>query len=394
MDFLRKEGSKFSDLNERYIGFGELYQKKLWHQLTVDISSFVLDKNTRKDRNYIDLYNNFIKLFEDKMNQLKFVQIASVIAQQFCPSVPSKAHEVEEAIIFMKEIEGKKVWKDGKGLEDEAMVVARMAVAELLIRHGSGQNRDKALEYMKDVKENLLPRIAGSGAETIANSSYYRVACEYYRGKGPADEFYKAAIQFLAYTSQDILAPEVQKELAIEIGLTALVGETVYNFGEVLAQPVLKVLDGSDYDWLGRLLYIFHNGDIDGFAKLCEDNQQAISGQPLLKANMAGLKQKIGLLCLMKLIFERPPEERNIDLDEIAEATRLESEHVEWLLMRAMSKGLIKGKIDGVEREVQISLLKPRVLDMEQLEIVDKKLTEWTQKVQNTIQFQKTFIAS
>eukprot|EP00511_Aplanochytrium_stocchinoi_P002334 CAMPEP_0204837244 /NCGR_PEP_ID=MMETSP1346-20131115/27316_1 /ASSEMBLY_ACC=CAM_ASM_000771 /TAXON_ID=215587 /ORGANISM="Aplanochytrium stocchinoi, Strain GSBS06" /LENGTH=377 /DNA_ID=CAMNT_0051972551 /DNA_START=301 /DNA_END=1431 /DNA_ORIENTATION=+ len=377
MDFLRKEAAKYPDLAQRYEGFGDLYQKKLWHQLTVDISSFVLDPACRKKRNWIDLYNNFVKLFEDKLNQLKFVQITSVIAQQFCPSIPAKTHEVEEAIAFMQEIETKKVWKGEKGLEDEAMVVARMAVAELFIRQGSEANREKATEYMKDVKENLLPRIAGSGAETVANSSYYRVACEYYKVKGPADEFYKAAIQFLAYTSQDTLAPEQQVSLAVDISLAALVGETVYNFGEVLAQPILTVLDGKEYDWLHRLLKIFHNGDIDGYAALFQDNEKAINNQPLLKANMENLRQKIGLLCLMKLVFERPPEERNIYLDEIAEATQLESDHVEWLLMRAMSKGLIKGKIDGVERQVQISWLKPRVLDKEQLEILDNKLTEW-----------------
>lgn len=293
-----------------------------------------MDKAAHQDRNLIDLYNNFISSFEDKMNQLKFVQITSVIAQQFCPSIPSKAHEVEEAIMFMKEIETKKVWKE-KGLEDEAMVVARMAVAELLIRHGSGENREKAFDYMKDVKENLLPNIAGSGAETVANSSYYRVACEYYKVKGPADEFYKAAIQFLAYTPQDTLDKVHQTGLAKDICLAALVGQNVFNFGEVIAQPILKILEGTEYDWLGRLLLIFHNGDIDGFAKLFEDNAKAINAQPMLRLNMGNLKQKIGLLCLMKLIFERPPEERNIDLEEIAEATKLESEQIEWLLMRA-----------------------------------------------------------
>ena len=387
MDFLSQEAAKYGDLAQSYTQFGELFKRQLWHQLTVALEKFVLDEQCSRDTNFIRLYENFIKGFEAKVNQLKFVQIASVIAQQFC-SKPSKPHEVEAAIAFMENIEKKREKTDDHpGLGDEAYVVAHMAVAELLIRHGSVQNRERAFEYMKDVKENLLPTLSGSGGENVANSAYYRVACEYYKVKGPADEFYKAAIQFLAYTPQDTLDKEHKESLAIDMSLAALVGETVYNFGEVLRQPILKVLDGTPHEWLHSSLQIFHKGDIAGYAELFKDNEAKIKNQPLLTHNLERLRQKIGLLCLMKLIFERPPEDRIIDLEEIAKATHLESEMIEWLLMRAMSKGLIKGKIDGVERVVQITWLKPRVLDPDQLVILDEKLMQWTNNVKNTLDF-------
>ena len=42
--------------------------------------------------------------------------------------------------------------------------------------------------------------------------------------------------------------------LAADLALAALTGDGVYNFGEVVASPVLAALDGGDLAWLGELL--------------------------------------------------------------------------------------------------------------------------------------------
>lgn len=66
------------------------------------------------------------------------------------------------------------------------------------------------------------------------------------------------------------------------------------------------------------------------------------------------MKEKVALLALMVLIFHRPSNERNISFADIAAATRLPLIQVEWLVMRALSLGLIKGSIDQVDQIVSI----------------------------------------
>lgn len=82
--------------------------------------------------------------------------------------------------------------------------------------------------------------------------------------------------------------------------------------------------------------------------------------QPALVSKQTYIKEKVALLALMVLVFQRPSHERNIAFGEIAEATRLPAEQVEWLVMRALSCGLIKGSIDQVDGIVRVSWVQVR----------------------------------
>ena len=61
---------------------------------------------------------------------------------------------------------------------------------------------------------------------------------------------------------------------------------------------------------------------------------------------------------MMELASQRPAGERSLSFVDIATATRLPVEQVEWLLMRAMSVGLIRGSIDEVDQVVHVSYIK------------------------------------
>mmetsp|Transcript_21465 Transcript_21465/g.42162 ORF Transcript_21465/g.42162 Transcript_21465/m.42162 type:complete len:392 (-) Transcript_21465:44-1219(-) len=381
MDFLDKESRKYEDLSEYYQRLGDLYRAKLWHQLTEELSNLVSMKEFNRGHNLIELYENFISKFEGKMNQLKFIQIASVIARQYCPSEHPSEKEVGDAVGFMEFLCDKRA-----RLGEDAYLVARMSIAELLVQTGLSDELKRARKILDDAQP-VLKELEGSGAETVVNSSFYRVSCEYYKVAGPADDFYKSCIQFLAYTPQETLDKETQQNLAVDMSLAALVGETVFNFGEVLAQPVLRVLDSTNSAWLHHLLEAFSAGDIEQFSEIMAANKSAVEVQPVLVGNLELLRQKIALLCLMQTIFVRPPEDRLIPLKDIAYATRLEDDQVEWLLMKGMSKGLIKGTIDQIDQTVQITWLKPRVLDPMQMETLRDKLQQWTENVDKTLVF-------
>jgi hypothetical protein len=80
--------------------------------------------------------------------------------------------------------------------------------------------------------------------------------------------------------------------------------------------------------------------------------------QAALVAFDAAIKEKVALVCTMELASQRAAGERSLSFADIASATRLPVEQVEWLLMRAMSLGLIRGSIDEVDQVVHVSYIK------------------------------------
>ncbi len=53
--------------------------------------------------------------------------------------------------------------------------------------------------------------------------------------------------------------------------------------------------------------------------------------------------------------------------------------------MKALSVGLIKGRIDGVNQTVHVSWVQPRVLGIDQIEKMRDRLQEWTRQVHQTL---------
>lgn len=369
--FLQKEGVRFSDLKNNYAEFEELYNQKLWHQLTIALSNFVLKKSNWKnnENNLVSLYECFIVTFKDKLNTLKLVQIASVIVQQY---VANK--QLNEAVEFIKGLVDNE-------MDPASLIVIKMSLAEL---HLMNKNQEECEELIQSVKKRSLPLVYGTGQQGVAYSSFYRVTTAFYKLAGPAEKFYDNTIQFLAYTSLDSLDEHKKIGLAKDICFAALIGTDVFNFGEIIPQPILKVLEETEDAWLLRLLESFHDGDIINFAKIFETHEKMFQEYKILSSNIDILRQKIGIMCLLKMIFERGSEQRTLDIDEIARTVKIDSKMAEWLLMRAMAKGLVKGKIDGVKRTVNITWLKPRVLTKDQLGTMEDKLGVWKKKVINT----------
>jgi hypothetical protein len=59
---------------------------------------------------------------------------------------------------------------------------------------------------------------------------------------------------------------------------------------------------------------------------------------------------QVTISCLINQISDLPPEERRIPLATIAARTKLSTDGVEFLLMKALALHLIEGSIDQVRR--------------------------------------------
>ena len=68
----------------------------------------------------------------------------------------------------------------------------------------------------------------------------------------------------------------------------------------------------------------------------------------ILSQHVSTLKTKIKIMALLELIFNRPKNDRHVSFDTIAKVTGLNISDIETLIIKAMSKNLIKGAIDQV----------------------------------------------
>lgn len=117
------------------------------------------------------------------------------------------------------------------------------------------------------------------------------------RIQGDHAQYYRTALRYLGCIELSSLNDETKHQHAFFLGLAALLGEGVYNLGELLAHPILESLKRYDTVWLIQLLYAFNAGDITKFESM-KAKWSAIAD---LAAQELFLRQKISLLCLMEV---------------------------------------------------------------------------------------------
>ncbi len=368
-DYIEATIAATPSLREPLAQLGDLHARKLWHQLTDALLLFLKDPAHAQQVDYLALYQNFIAKFEAKLNPLRLAVLASAVSKALLP-------DAEAARAFLATLAAKR-----ERLGPEAALFVDMQIVLLKLRQGDMQEVEGTLKAAKGVLEGLV------AADAIVYSSYYQAASEYHKVVGPPEAFYKNALMFLAYTPLESLPAEEQYALAVDISLAALTGDGVFNFGEVLSTPILSVLAQTPHAWLSDLLQVFDAGDVDKFAVLVEKHRDAYFSQPALVNRQEFVKEKVVLLSLMNLVFETPSHQRTIAFATVATRGRIALEQVEWLLMRAMSLGLIKGVIDEVAQEVDVSWVQPRVLNNDQIKQLAGRLAGWSGKVQETLTY-------
>ena len=62
------------DLQHYFLDFEDLWERKLWHQLTDKLIDFFNDPQSANNR--LSVYKSFILTFADKINQLKLIALA------------------------------------------------------------------------------------------------------------------------------------------------------------------------------------------------------------------------------------------------------------------------------------------------------------------------------
>jgi len=340
-----------AELNQLWRQAKDFHQRRLWHQLTNVLLNLVKRDELQKGDDLWQLYTNVIADFEIKLNPLSLVDI--------CTPVVNRFDDAEEALQFLEKI-GDKVKAN-----TEAFVMTRVLIGRLHLTQFKNVVKTKAI--VEEI-EGLLNDVEGVGR---VHAAYYLLATEHYKLEGDHANYYRANLRFLGCTELSDLSKEDQQSHAFHLSLAALLGKGIYNFGELLAHPVLQTLNGTPNEWLINLLVAFNSGDVKAYDKL----RPQWTKQADLNGNQEILFEKLCLLVLMEMTFRRDANDRQITFGDVAQNTGLGDDKVELLVMKALSKGLVKGSIDQVGQTINLTWVQPRVLDREQLKTIMGKIT-------------------
>ncbi|KAG5652718.1 hypothetical protein H0H81_003969 [Sphagnurus paluster] len=345
-------------LHPYFEAFRNLHTRKLWHQLTQKLFQFFDDPESRPYR--VDVFEQFVRDFETKINQLRLVEMGVKVSREI--DNPQIHLTFLTSLLSRIDI--------AKSHEAHVLLLATIAHAKLLYGDLEGTKTDM------DAAWKVLDTL--EGVDNGVNAAYYGVGADYYKARAEYAPYYRNSLLYLACvdTEKD-MTPDERLARAHDLGISAFLGDTIYNFGELLMHPILDALVGTPHEWIKKLLFTFNEGNIGKFEALAPLFPQ----EPILQENYAFLRQKICLMALIESVFKRNADDRTMSFLTIAEETRLPVDEVEHLVMKALSLKLIRGSLDQVEQKAQITWVQPRVLSREQIGTLAKRLDDWVNKL-------------
>ena len=346
----------------------ELYDRKLWHQLTelcLKLSVTTLSTDPK-------LYTDFIIHFQKKINRVSLVKILNnLVNHAFHKDQPI------EALEFLS------TSKDSSILEvldtsPNAKVVFHSLQARLYLQGKQAEDAKNQLELAKELVDNTYD------LEAFTHAYFYKATAEYHKVMGPAADFYKYALLFFAYTSPESLSADEKKEWAFDIAIAALVGEDIYTFEEVLRHALVQELKQGEHKWLIELMQVMNKGDVEGYTEICNRYSKQMNRVGALVAKAKFLKQKVTILALVDMAEQAKGV---IHFEEIEKRCKIPRNEVEYLIMRSLSLGLIKGKIDGVDKVLEVTTVRPKLLDRQHCKEMAQKLAVWRKNVESVSGF-------
>ncbi|KAK8091657.1 Bcrpn9 [Apiospora hydei] len=356
-DFLAEQRDEApEELQGLIIQFEDCWERKLWHQLTDALIEFFNHPGSAKQR--LPFYKVFILKFADKINQLKLVDLGLKAATQ--------CRDTQERLSFLQDLAEKVDSEDSQDAHVYATVAGALTKLNLEDNEGARKDLDKA--------EKILEHF--DSVETKVHAAFYRTNATYYQAEEDFASYYRNALLYLACIDLSSLSDKERKARAYDLGIAALISDSIYNFGELLQHPILGALTG-DLSWLHDLLLAFNRGDLAAYEKLSNH----VKSNDMLSDHQVEIRQKIYLAALTEAVFRRPPHQRAMSFEAIEADTKVKHNEIEHLVMKALSLGLVKGTIDEVDELVNFTWVQPRVLDMGQIASMSQRLGEWGENV-------------
>lgn len=93
-------------------------------------------------------------------------------------------------------------------------------------------NQEDEVKKAIDESEKILDGF--DSVEPVIYASFYRVSAEYYKAKANYAQYYKSALLYLSCVEVESLPVNDRIERAYDLSISALLGDMIYNFGELV----------------------------------------------------------------------------------------------------------------------------------------------------------------
>lgn len=369
---------------------------RLWHNLTEHLVKLFRDPNI-SEADLAALYISIKNDFAINLNPISLALIVSDLARRTTGMLNMKLlfyynifltfllyTDKHNSLKLLKETDEAIQYNERK--VHEACLILHSEIADTYIfiaKRFATSDSNAFEEYIKKAKELLHSTQKKIEQEPYIDSrvsaAFYQAKARFLKLQDESNEFYKTSLLYLAYENMDAMPLSKKQFWAYDIGISALLGDRIYNFGELLGHQVIESLKGTQADWLYQLLFAFNSGDIEKFRVI--EKQLTAQGESLsLNRKIGFISEKIQLMALLELLFHKLPEQRVLTFSEIKNATL--SQDVELLLLKALALNLIQGTIDEVSQTIYVKWCQPRVLDRKQLTNLKGKVDAWKDRVQ------------
>eukprot|EP00755_Sulcionema_specki_P003654 Sspe_Gene.28157::Locus_12582_Transcript_1_3_Confidence_0.400_Length_1348::g.28157::m.28157/K03039/PSMD13, RPN9; 26S proteasome regulatory subunit N9 len=347
----------------------EFFEKKYWHEMTVHLMDLAGKDAWNNGKILPEVYNGFITHFQSKLNSFSLAQLIIRVSR--------KCNPAESLALLAKCNEA---FTSTANQQAHHLIKSEMVVLKL--QGGAGD--------LAGIKEEVAATKAFMAKHDSASlhmdlrAAIYRAQAELMAIEKKYDDFYKLCLLYLAHKQVEEM-PEAEKQsVAFRLGVAALLGETIHNFGELLNNPVMGSLDTMGAGWLAQLLRAFNAGNLELYAQVSEKSKSEMV-QHLGSDKAEFLKTKMQLMALLQFIFVSPVNARTLTFESIQQKCRTSLDEVEPLLLRALALGLIKGQIDEIDQTIEVTWVASRVLERDEMKGITQQLKQWIKQVDETV---------
>lgn len=366
-----------AQLQQLYQQLRDNYENKLWHQFTTDVTSFYESQETVPVR--LAFYKQVLLPIIDRINEIDVVQfLTQSLAGVDFDTALNELNLLKTKFI---KIDNEKTRNDGLRNHVEACALIDLQLANIYLLNGDlPVARDILNKFeLQFINVNYSPL-------SIVTSTFYEVNSFYYKLKKDYNSFYYNSLLYLSSLDPNSSNnSNITLDFVIDIFVAAILGDKIFNFGEILNNNKLTdTISSNNQDktlnWIISLLNCLTCGDFTNFNNLINNKSQETTDQiNLFVQNENFLRQKICIMTLIEIVFTK--NIRILSFNDVATATHLNENDVEHLVMKAISLGLLKGSIDQVNQLITITWVQPRIINNNQIEKMNKRLIDWNLQV-------------
>jgi translation initiation factor 3 subunit M len=192
--------------------------------------------------------------------------------------------------------------------------------------------------------------------------------------------FLKKYAELFRGAAQSELSLDEVQDATVVLLKDAVQLPSVIQFDDLLGFDTVKALAKGKHGKLVELCQLFLNGDVKDLDKFKSSNGAAFKEYDL---DFDEAKAKMRLLTLATKVHGRS----EITLSEVAEALEEDREKIEPWVVRALSEGVIDGRIDQLSQKLIVKTAFQREFGKQEWAFLDSKLSQWTENLESVIKF-------